>query len=355
MITDTSIQQIRDVRIIDILERYGVQFKKKKACCPFHDEKTGSLSVYDKENIFKCFGCGEAGDGIAFVQKKENLDFIGAVEHIASMFNIQLEYSKDYDKEAYKKQREEKKSLRQILQIAQDWYRNQLLIKPDPKEYLQQRGYTRDIAIRWGLGWGGDEWHQLAETFKRDGSLPQAIQLGICKESEHGRSYDFFRNRITFPIRDEFGELIGFGARVTDDSSPKYLNSPQTPLYDKSRTLYGLYEAKPHIKRLGYAILVEGYTDVISMHTGGAENTVGTCGTALTDEHCRLLKRFTNTIVLMRDNDTAGLKAIARDMELLITHGFRVEVLVAGEDGTDPDNLAKQYFPEPEKMEVESE
>ena len=362
MITEPSIQQIRDLPIMDIIERYPVKFRQKgkTACCPFHNENTPSFHVHQAKGIFKCFGCGVSGDGIAFVMRIDNLDFIGAVERIAGLLRIELEYTKDYDKEAYKKQREERKSYREILQQAQDWFVQKLHKSQAPLQYLQEkRGYNLDTMLKWGLGWGGDEWRELTEALKQKTDLPSLVKLSLSVEQEQGRARDNFMRRITFPLRDEYGELVGFAGRVItkeeEDKYKKYKNSDVNPLYKKSATLFGLYEAKPAIKKLGYAVIVEGYTDVISMHAAGAENAVGTGGTALTEEQCRILKRLTNTIVIWRDNDKAGLKAVSSDMEKLIGLGFRVEVIIAGEDGNDPDNIARQYFPEPVKEEVESE
>lgn len=342
MFTEATIQKIRELPIADIIAGY-TKVSKGKACCPIHNEKTPSFSIL-KGTFFKCFGCGAGGDGISFIKQVEHTDFMGAVELLARKFNVPTEYTRTYDAEAYKAKRAELKTLRDHLQAAQQHFALSLQAHPEAQQYLHGRGYDDDIIAKWQLGFAPNEWRILTERYRNTGHLPQAVSLGLVREDDD-KMYDAYRNRITFPIVDEHGELLSFGGRalVKDDKTPKYLNGPQSPLYNKSAVLYGLYQAIPGIKRTGYAILTEGYTDVISMHHAGADNTIASCGTALTDEHCILLKRYTQHICIIRDADEAGLRATGKDLELLLKHGFKVEV-ASLPDGQDPDDYAKQYF-----------
>lgn len=350
MITEESIQKVRDVSIIDVVQLFVKLDRANKACCPLHGEKTPSFSVHPAKQIFKCFGCGEGGDGISFVSKLQSLDFTGAVEFIADKLNIPLDYEKNVDKEKFQKHREERKSLREVLHKAQAWYIKKLAANPKAMEYLERkRRYDIDIITKWGIGFGGSEWRELTELLTQQGLLPQAIQLGLCTEAQKTNSWDFYRNRITFPIKDEHGELISWGGRIytdEDEADPKiakYKNGPGiSPLYKKDSALFGLYEAKPSIKKAGYAILTEGYTDVISLHEFGATNAVATCGTALTDEHCKLLKRVTAPhlrILIWRDGDSAGINATEKDIQKLMKHGFKVEVMHMEGESNDPDSI----------------
>ena len=353
MITNQSIQQIKELPVTDIVEKAGVRLKKRgakfEACCPLHNEKSPSFYVSNVKGIFKCFGCGAGGDGIKFIEMYERLDFMGAVERIAQLFNITLDYDTSIDKEQLAAQREVKKTQRQLLTEAHKLYCTLLYSDKGTKalEYLYSRGYTDDIINTWNLGYAPDEWRLLADSYSRDGLIPAALKVGLIKENEDKRCYDVYRNRIIFPILDHQGELVTFGGRVLEEKAPnKYINGSASELYDKSKTLIGLYQAQAGIRKHGFAILVEGYTDVISMHTAGADNTVASCGTALTDEQCRLLRKYTapaHHIIIMRDADTAGIKATSKDLQLLVKHGFKVDILSLPEK-QDPDNFAKPFF-----------
>lgn len=355
MITEDSIALVRDLSIVDVAGMY-VQLKRgDKACCPIHGEKTPSFSINRQKNIFKCFGCGAGGDGIRLVQMIDNLDFMGAVELLAGKFNIPLEYARNYDNEAYQKQREEKKSLRDILNEAHKKYM-QLLAHPTAgakaREYItKQRGYNEDVITYWNLGFAPDEWRTLSAEYAKTGLLPKAVKLGLSKEKDQGNAYDVYRNRIIFPILNENGELLTFAGRTLSevtDVNPKYINGAQSELYNKSATLFGLYQAIPGIRKTGYAILCEGYTDVISMHTAGAVNTVASCGTSLTKEQCILLKKYTSYVMLIRDGDAAGREAAERDMPLLLEQGFKVDLVLLERD-QDPDDMARPFFEQAEK------
>lgn len=350
MISDTTISAVRDVAIEDIVGKH-TELKKYKACCPLpnHGEKTPSFNVDPIKNMFKCFGCGEGGDGIKFIQLMLGADFVAAVERIASDFNITIEYTEENDKEEALKQRETKEILRKHLVTAHTYYKKELKASDAVMHYLtDKRGFDEDTIDYWGLGYGGSEWRGLTDIYSKEGYLPQAIELGICKEKENKQSFDFFRERVIFPIQDHYGQLVSFGGRITDNSeqAAKYLNGKDSPLYIKSKVLYGLYQALPSIRKLGYAILVEGYTDVISMHRAGVTNTIATCGTALTDEHMKLLKRFMGAqpiVYIFRDADKAGKKASQRDVLQMLENGIQSYVINAP-NNQDPDDFAKTFI-----------
>jgi DNA primase len=357
VITTDSIQKVREINILEVVSRYPeVKLDAHgKGCCPFHNEKTASFAVKAK-GFFKCFGCGAGGDAIKFVELIDNTDFIGAVERIAILFNIDLQFENNFNKEQVAKQRTEQKSLRDILTEAHKRYCSALWneIGDNARQYLtEKRGYNEEILSYWQIGFAPDGWRFLTDDFASHGLLPKAVAVGLSKESDKNH-YDVYRNRIIFPIVDNNGELVSFGGRALeqDANNPKYINGYNTTLYQKEKVLFGLYQALKGIKQEGYAILTEGYTDVISMHTAGAENTVATCGTALTDSQAILLKRFTSRIVLMRDGDAAGIKATSRDLALLLKHGFKVDVFILPKD-KDPDDYAKDYFPSIQNAENE--
>ena len=354
MITEATIQKVRDVAVADIIARY-TKVTKNKACCPIHNEKTPSLSI-SKQGFFKCFGCGAGGDGIKFIEQMENVDFIAAVEKIAQMFNISIEYEPRYNAEEYKAKRAEIKSLRDHLQTAQQFFSKSLHLNAEALAYItMERGYNEDIIQQWQLGYAPNEWRLLTSQFKDSGHLPQAVQLGLVHQGDKNH-YDEFRDRVMFPILDENGQLVSVAGRLFKKGAegPKYINGCQSPIYNKSATLFGLYHAKKGIRREGYAILVEGYTDVISMHAAGADNTIGTCGTALTQAQCLLIKKETDTVVIMPDLDMKadgscpGLEAASKSLHLLTGYGIRAEIFQTGEPQPgvkqDPDNYARKFF-----------
>lgn len=359
MLTAQSIQNIREADIVYLIGTYpDIKLKphggNATGCCPFHNEKTPSFSVSSK-GFYKCFGCGAGGDIIRFVMDYEHLDFIAACERIAAICNISLEYEQNVDKEEYNRRREEKKTLRDIMQEVYTAYRSLLWDTELGAAAMQyataKRQYNANTLLEWGLGFAPDSYSFIKDKYSTNGQLPQLLQLGLVKQKENNGDtnyYDAYRGRLIIPVLDENGELVCLAGRIInpdDKKSPKYINGAVSPLYDKSKTLFGLYQAIPHIKKQGFAILTEGYFDVITMHCAGAGNTVGSCGTALTVEMARLLKRYTDRIVIMRDGDEAGLKATSKDIEKLLAAGFSVQVYTLPE-GQDPDDYAKAFINE---------
>ena len=319
------------------IKRSGRQWMAR---CPLHGERTPSLSVSPDKGVYYCFGCQRSGDAITFVQEIEGLDFAGAVEMLAARAGIQLRYT-SHDESAARSRR---KRLLEAVEQARDFYHQRLLDGRDAgpaRHYLRSRGYDGDLVRRWKIGWAPDNWDVLARRLQLSDDDLRDSGLGFVNRG--GRQQDFFRGRVLFPISDERGEVVGFGGRVMPDADgPKYLNtSAEARTYDKSRVLYGLYEHRRQIVKEGQAVVCEGYTDVIGCAEAGIELAVATCGTALTEDHIRLLKRFSaSKLVLAFDADAAGAAAAARVYAW--ERQFELEVLVADlPDGRDPGDLGR--------------
>ena len=319
------------------IKRSGRQWMAR---CPLHGERTPSLSVSPEKGVYYCFGCQRSGDAITFVQEMESLDFAGAVEMLAGRAGVTLHYTRADESSARKRSRQ----LVEAVAKARDFYHERLLGSADAgpaRHYLRSRGYDGDLVRRWRIGWAPDAWDTLARHVRLSDDDLRDSGLGFLNRS--GRQQDFFRGRVVFPISDERGDPVGFGGRVMPGAQgPKYMNtSTEARVYDKSRVLYGLYEHRKEIVMAGQAVVCEGYTDVIGCAVAGIERAVATCGTALTEEHVRLLKRFSaSRLVLAFDADAAGLDAAGR------VYGwerqFELEVLVADlPAGQDPGDLAR--------------
>jgi DNA primase len=326
----------------DLVELVGEVTKVKRsgrstmAVCPFHQEKTPSLSIDPARGLYHCFGCGKSGDLFRWVQETQGLEFSDAVELLARRSGIQL--TRDPDEA---KRRGRREVLIAAVQQAVTFYHDRLRGGDDAggaRSYLRSRGYGAEIAERFALGFSPPDWAGLVEHLRSAGVREEAMTVaGLAIRSRQGRLVDRFRGRLMFPIYDLRGDPVGFGARLLEGDGPKYLNSPETPLYQKSRLLYGLNWAKGDIVREGRSVVVEGYTDVIGMHEAGMPVAVATCGTALGEEHLRLLGRFSERIVLAFDSDAAGTEASLRGAEHAISGelDLRVAVLPAGRDPAD--------------------
>ena len=319
------------------IKRSGRQWMAR---CPLHGERTPSLSVSPDKGVYYCFGCQRSGDAITFVQEIEGLDFAGAVEMLAARAGIQLHYT-SHDEGAARSRR---KRLLEAVEKARDFYHQRLLDGRDggpARHYLRSRDYDGDLVRRWKIGWAPDGWDHLARHLGlKDDDLRDS---GLGFVNRGGRQQDFFRGRVLFPINDERGDVVGFGGRILPGADgPKYLNtSTDARTYDKSRVLYGLHEHRRQIVKEGQAVVCEGYTDVIGCAEAGIELAVATCGTALTEDHVRLLKRFSaGRLVLAFDADAAGAAAAARVYAW--ERQFELEVLVADlPAGQDPGDLAR--------------
>ena len=318
------IAQIKDR--LDIVEVVSERVILKKngghfwGLCPFHKEKTPSFSVNPNLGIYKCFGCGEGGDALTFIMKTQNKEFIEVIRELAERFG--LEMPKNYVKGESKGQKDE---MIKACTKAAEFYNLRLLKDKEPEttkvmEYLSGRGITKDIIEKYTLGIAPKEFDTFYKKFRNEFSDEILEKSGLILRTREGKFIDRFRNRVIIPIQNEFGEFVAFGARAVEkDQQPKYLNSSDSLIYNKSKLLYGLYTAKEAIKENDSVILMEGYFDVISAQAHGIENAVASCGTSLTAEHIKLLSRYTASrkIYLSFDTDSAGQKATSRNAELI--------------------------------------
>ncbi|HEY9237637.1 MAG TPA: DNA primase, partial [Burkholderiaceae bacterium] len=329
MIPPAFIQDLLSrVDIVEIVGRH-VQLKKGGAnlmgLCPFHGEKSPSFSVSPGKQFYHCFGCGASGDAIKFLTEYTGMSFRDAVADLAQQAGLQIPEEDvspaERDQAAAQKQR--RATLSDVLAKAADAYRKQLRQSPRAIDYLKGRGLSGEIAAQFGLGYAPDGWRSLASVFPSyDDPLLEESGLVIAKDAEDGsgdesekKRYDRFRDRIMFPIRSVQGDVIGFGGRVLDRGEPKYLNSPETPVFSKGRELYGLFEGRVAIRQRGCALVVEGYMDVVALAQSGFGNAVATLGTACTPDHLHKLFRFTDSVVFSFDGDKAGRRAAGRALE----------------------------------------
>ena len=341
-IANDDIERLRDtVSLVDVVQSYLPLRRVGRnyvGLCPFHAEKSGSFNVREETKRYRCFGCGASGDVFKFVQDMEHLDFVGAVEHLANKIGMQLTYTTG----GQSKDRQRRKALIEVMGKAVEWYHQRLLTSPDAKaarDYLRQRGLAGDVARTFKLGWAPDDWDALSRDL--DVPLDMLKEVGLAFINKRGKAQDSFRARVMFPIFTDAGEPVAFGGRVLPGSTDpaKYKNSSETSIYAKSKTLYGLNWAKQDVVAADQVIVCEGYTDVIGFHRAGITRAVATCGTALTEEHVRLLKRFANNVVLAFDADQAGQGAAERFYEW--ESRYKVSVSVARfPEGKDPGDLA---------------
>lgn len=335
--------------IISVISKY-TPLKKAgsnyKGLCPLHGEKTPSFVVSEEKQLFHCFGCGAGGSAIQFMMMAEKLEFIEAVEALAEQSGLDLSpYEvKKTNPEAGK----EVLRLQEIVREAAIFYLKQLQNTPNSGyTYLTGRGLTEELIKEFGLGMAPDGWDHLIRHLTGKGydlKMLEKAGLVISRENKSGY-YDRFRNRVMFPIQDGRGKVIGFGGRVLDDSVPKYLNSPESVLFDKGKTLYGFHMARKFIGDAGLLIMVEGYMDVVSLHQWGIRNAVATLGTAMTSHHAAIVKRAAKEIILAYDSDSAGVKATLRGLEILDAAGLRARVVDLG-SYKDPDDFIRAQGPE---------
>jgi DNA primase len=341
--------------LVRIIEPYARDLKKKganwMACCPFHQEKTPSFSVNPQKGFYKCFGCGKGGNAFTFLMEMEGLNFPEAIERVAEMAGVPL--PERVDDGLYQESKERKKEQKLLSELIVELNRTALkfweeeLQSDDPKakaarDYLESRGISEDIQKQFRIGFSPDSWDALHNILKDGGTNDAVIrQSGLVSVNEEkDRVFDRFRGRIMFPVLDVNGDPVAFGARAMGDDQPKYLNSPETPAYTKGKHLYGLFQSKDAIRQKKFAILVEGYLDLIALYQFGVTNVAASLGTAFTADQSKLISRFTKKLVINYDGDSAGMKAARRAIEELLPNDLEIKVLVLP-DGQDPDDFIR--------------
>ena len=346
MITQSTIQQI--VNRIDIIDVVGefVKLKKRGANylgnCPFHHERTPSFTVSPAKEIFKCFGCGKSGDSITFVMEHEKLGYADALRWLAARYNIQIEETELTPEATQQKQITD--SLYIINTFSQKFFDEHLFEKEEGESvalsYLEeQRNFTKEIIKKFGIGYNPASGNQLAQALLQNQFNTELLPKTGLVVDRNDTLYDNYRGRIIFPIHNTSGKIIGFGARLiaSNDKAPKYINTPENELYSKSKVLYGLYQSRQAIDKQNECLLVEGYTDVVSLHQAGVENVVASGGTSLTIDQLRLIKKYTNNLTIIYDGDDAGIKAALRGLDMALEEGLNVKLALIP-DKEDPDS-----------------
>ncbi|UTT85639.1 DNA primase [Vibrio pelagius] len=339
--------------IVDIIDA-RVKLKKKgknySACCPFHNEKTPSFSVSQEKQFYHCFGCGVHGNAIDFIMEFERLEFVEAIEELASFLG--LEVPREQRSGAISTQpranTEQKRNLYDLMGGISQFYRSQLKLSSSKPaiEYLKNRGLSGEIVQKFGIGYVADEWDLVRKNFgQQKEAQDMLVTGGMLIENDKGNRYDRFRGRIMFPIRDRRGRVIGFGGRVLEDGTPKYLNSPETPIFHKGKELYGLYEVLQAYREPPQVLVVEGYMDVVALAQYGVDYSVASLGTSTTGDHIQMLFRQTHTVVCCYDGDRAGKEAAWRALENALEYlktGNTLKFLFLP-DGEDPDSYIRQH------------
>lgn len=345
MISPASIQEV--MNRADIVEVVGqfVRLKRRGANyianCPFHNEKSPSFSVSASKGIYKCFGCGKGGNAVTFVQEHERITYPEAIRWLADFYKIELDETKASDEQIQQQQVEE--SLRILNEFAASYFHETLLHSEEGQtiglSYFKERGFRAEIIELFRLGYCPEDGSSFYKAAIEKGYANELLEKsGLCKNS-NGRWYDTYRGRVIFPIQGMTGRVLGFGARIlkTNEKSPKYINSPENELYVKSRVLYGLYQSRQSMGKADECYLVEGYTDVISLHQGGVSNVVASSGTSLTEDQLRVIGRTTKNLTILYDGDSAGIKAAMRGMDMALGQSFNVKLALLP-DGHDPDS-----------------
>ena len=351
MIDQPTIDRILDAaNIVDVVSEF-VTLRKRGVnyvgLCPFHDDKSPSFYVSPAKNICKCFACGEGGTAVHFIMKHEQIGYFDALRFLAKKYNIEIAERELSDEE--KRVRSDRESMFIVNAWAQQYFSQMLHEHVEGKtvgmRYFIERGFREDTIRKFQLGYSLDQRDALYQQALRKGYKKEYLEkTGLVIAYENGNVNDRFRGRVIFPVHSLSGKVVAFGGRVLkkDEKTAKYVNSPESPIYHKSNELYGIYFAKQAIVKADRCYLVEGYTDVISMHQSGVENVVASSGTALTHGQIRLIHRFTNNITVLYDGDAAGIKAAIRGIDLLLDEGMNVKVVLLP-DGEDPDSFARSH------------
>jgi len=350
-IPEETVERIRQsTDILEVINDF-VSLKKRGsnyiACCPFHNEKTPSFNVNPTRQIYKCFGCGKAGDAVRFVMDIENIGYGEALRYLAKKYGVEIEEQEQTPEDLLRQN--ERESLLIVLNFAKTFFQETMQTTDEGKSiglsYFRERGFTNPTIDAFELGYTLDQWDALLKEGQRRGysrDLLEKAGLILTKDGTAGgdkKVFDRFRGRVMFPIHNVSGRVIAFGARIlkVDKNQPKYLNSPETTVYHKSQVLYGIFQAKQAIRQEDVCYLTEGYTDVISLHQAGIKNVVASSGTSLTTEQIRLISRFTPNVTILYDGDAAGIKAALRGLDMVLEEGLNLKLLLLP-DGEDPDS-----------------
>lgn len=354
MVSRELIDAIRErtnlVEIIGQTVRLSAKGTSYMGLCPFHQERSPSFSVVPAKGIYHCFGCGEGGDIFTFLQKTRGLSFFEAVKELGDAAGLQVDERELSPQE--RSRLRQRASLQEIIELAAGWFRGQLRTTDEGRAglaYLTERQIADETIDRWRLGLAPARWDALLNALTAEGvSVDQAVEAGLARRRERGvGAYDLFRGRLIIPIEDARGRVVAFGGRVLkslidDETAPKYVNSPETPIYKKSNVLFGLSHARTGVARTGRMLVVEGYFDVISLHQGGFAEAVATCGTALTPEHAKLIAPMARQVIALFDADEAGQRAAVKSLELFLDVGIEPRRLEIG-DAKDPDEFIQRY------------
>lgn len=350
MIPQETVNRILDLAQIEDVVGDFVTLKRAgstyKACCPFHNEKTPSFVVSPSKGIFKCFGCGKSGTAVGFVMEHESMTYVEALKYLAKKYNVEVVESEETAEDIARKQRSE--SLLLVSEYAGKFFQESLKTQEGQAvgwQYFKSRGLEDETIRKYGLGWAPVMRTTFTDAARAAGYKEEyLLDTGLCKKYDDGRVVDTFHDRVMFPIHSVSGRIIAFGGRTlkSDKTIPKYVNSKETEIYVKSKSLYGIYFAKNEISRQDKCILVEGYLDVLSMHQLGIRNVVASSGTSLTVDQIRLIRKFTNNVTIIYDGDNAGIKAALRGIGLVLKEGLNVKVVLLPE-GQDPDDFARKH------------
>jgi len=350
LIPKETIQEILDTAQIEEVVGEFVNLKKRGSTyvglCPFHNEKTPSFTVTPRKGIYKCFGCGKSGDSVKFLMEHEHFTYPEALKYLAKKYHITVE--EEVQTEEKVQEQQEKESLILINDFASKYFTHNLFNTEQGRaiglSYFKERGFREDIIRKFQLGYAIDEWDNFTSHALRQGYKLEFLEKTGLTITKENKSYDRFRGRVVFPIQNLSGRVLGFGGRtlLSDKTIPKYVNSPESEVYNKSQVLYGINLAKAEIITADNCYLVEGYTDVISLHQSGIENVVASSGTSLTNDQIRLISRYTKNITILYDGDEAGIKASFRGIDMILEHGLNVKIVLFPE-GEDPDSFARTH------------
>ncbi|HSV77212.1 MAG TPA: DNA primase [Bacteroidales bacterium] len=361
MIKPETIGQILDAARVEEVVGEFVSLKKRGVnligLCPFHNEKTPSFNVSPARGIYKCFGCGKGGNAVNFLMEHEHYTYPEALKYLANKYSIEVEETKPTPEQL--QEQDEKESLYNLTAFAQKFFEETLHQSEEGKAialtYLKERGFLPEVIKKFGIGYCPDQWDTFTRLAIKNGYKKEyLLKTSLSKEKDY-QHFDTFRGRIVFPVHNLSGRVLGFGGRIltSDKNKPKYLNSAESDIYQKSKILYGLFFAKNAIVKADNCYLVEGYTDVISLHQAGIENVIASSGTSLTADQIRLIRRYTSNITLLFDGDPAGIKAAFRGIDMILEEGLNIR-LVLFPEGEDPDSYARKYRPVEVKAFVEA-